>query len=294
MSQTIAVPPIPNSIKEAISRSQNVWVKQADQSIKGINDLAKLLPEKYGWRFRTVDAFKSELAQVKQEKKGDCLAINQFYWRDLLGYAEAFELMTTWRTIDMARSCVWAVAKNDVTGAALFARAGIENVSQFIDAARTISATIAGKGQEPGGLLAPTLDPRKTLLTSSELEKYLLKTVFGSRLPDTAEYLQSFNVLGIIKRLSKTPGQETILQTYELLCEVAHPNFFGKSIYLLQREDGPVPGNELCTIGPGNGPVSRQIIEASLSALSWTCAGNVSAFELLSGTVRALMDRLHK
>jgi hypothetical protein len=283
MPQTTAVPPLSRSIKATVSRSQNEWVKRVDQSIKDLNDLAKLLPRKYGWRFRTVDAFNAEIKRITEEYKGDCLAINRFYWSDLLGYVEAFELMTTWRNIDLARSCISAISKNDVTGAA-----------QFIDAARTVSATIAGTDQKPGGIIALNTDPHTQVLTSSELEQYLLKTVFGSRLPKTDEHLQAINALGIIRRLSKSPGQEFILQTYELLCEVAHPNFYGKSIYLLLREDGPVEGNELRTIGPGNGPVSPQIIEASLSALSWMCAGNVSAFALMSKTVGALMGRLQK
>jgi hypothetical protein len=39
--------------------------------------------------------------------------VNLLYWRDQLGNWEAYSLMNTFRVIDLARSCVWVLGRED-------------------------------------------------------------------------------------------------------------------------------------------------------------------------------------
>jgi hypothetical protein len=203
-------------------------------------------------------------------------------------------LMTTLRVIDLGRSCVWALARQDAVCASLLARSALETAAAFVDAARTVSATISGSAKE--GKLGPVVDPsvnlRTTGVTSEDLEQYSLKTIFASKLPESETVYIPTNVVTIITRISKVPGQEFVLPTYGVLCEVAHPNLLGRTLYFHGSEPGPWEGNELRTLGPGNGPTWHFLLEPIVAALSWACATQVSGFSLLAETINMVMDRL--
>ncbi len=222
------------------------------------------------------------------------LQANRLYWRDQLGCCEAYSILSTWRTIDLARGCIWALARKDVVGAALMARFALENAAQFVDTCRSIAATIVGETEElgKGRLLDPSVDFRKNVVMSQDFEDLLLRTLFATRLPGSDEFYKATNIVTIITRISKSPGQESVLKTYELLCEVAHPNFLGKSIYWQDTVPGKRRGDEWRIIGQSAGPSSLPIVEATVSALSWSCGTNVSAFQLLSGTLKVVIARL--
>jgi hypothetical protein len=174
------------------------------------------------------------------------------------------------------------------------ARSALENTGQLVDTCRSISATIVGETEElgKGRLLDPSVDFRNTTVMSEDFEDLLLRTLFATRLPGSEEFYKATNIVTIITRISKSPSQESVLKTYELLCEVAHPNFLGKSIYWQSTVPGKRPGDEWRVIGQGAGPSSLPIVEATVSALSWSCGTNVTAFQLLSDTLKAVVARL--
>jgi hypothetical protein len=129
---------------------------------------------------------------------------------------------------------------------------------------------------------------------SEPLEEYLVKTVFASRLPDAEQIYKSTNVVTVINRIRKSPGQEFVLPTYELLCEIAHPNFLGRSVYLLEARPSLRPGDEIRTIGLGQSPTSFEFLMPIVAAFSWACGTQVTAFELLSRTVSSVLAALHQ
>ena len=201
--------------------------------------------------------------------------------------------MNTLRITDLARSCVWALAREDAVCASLLARSALETAAAFVDAARTASATIIGKPKDgkPGCILDPDVDLRTTFVGSQELELYSLKTIFASRLPESETIYNPTNIVTIITRISKIPQQEFVLSTYEILCEAAHPNMLGRMLYLHKSEPGPRKGNELRILGPGNGPTWQLLAEAIVAALSWACATLTSAFALMAETIETVMAR---
>ncbi|MGH9808703.1 MAG: hypothetical protein ACRD9W_15910, partial [Terriglobia bacterium] len=179
--------------------------------------------------------------------------MNALYWRDQLGNWEAYSFMNTLRVIDLARSCVWALTREDAVFASLLARSALETAAAFVDAARTVSATIMGPTSEekPGPILDPAIDLRMNCVISKELELYSLKTIFASKLPESETIYTPTNILTVITRISKVQAQEFALSTYGVLCEAAHPNMLGRMLYLHGSEAGPWKGNELRTLGPG-------------------------------------------
>ena len=293
MTNPSEIPFLASAVTKTLNESNDPWVSRTDEHIRAFNALIAKLPKQYRWRFRTVEAFNAEVENVA-ETSSDCLAVNQLYWRDQLGCCEAYALLSTWRMVDLARGCIWALARNDIVGAALLARSGLENAAQFADVARSISAKIIGTSEKTshGRLLEPSIDFRKSRVVSQDFEDLMLRTLFATRLPNTDEFYQARNIVGIIERVSKIAHQGGLAGVYAQLCEIAHPNFLGKSIYLLGGEPGSRAGEELRTIGQGAGPTSKSFVEASVSALSWGCGTNVTAFQLLSGTIQAVVHRL--
>jgi len=221
--------------------------------------------------------------------------VNLLYWKDTLGNCEAYSLMNAWRMTDIAQSGILALARNDTICASLLARSGLETAAQFVDFARTVSATLdlfTTEKIQPGSPLDPAIDLHTTVLASEVLEKYLLKTIFVSRLSDADELYKPTNIVTIISRIAKSPGQEAVRPAYDLLCEVAHPNFLGRSLYLLDAKPGPREGDEVRTIGPGHGPIEQRVVEAAVTAISWACWTQVTAFGLMSETIKAMVARL--
>jgi hypothetical protein len=257
MSTRHKTDPIPHVPKELLRRllpSENPFVTDADSMIGLLNTLSRTLPRRYGWRYRTAEGMKAEMAEVASTAS-NVLPLNTLYWRDQLGNWEAYSLMNTLRVIDLARSCIWALARQDAVCASLLARAALETVAAFVDAARMVSATISGPTTERNSraILDPSIDLRTTIVISQELELYSLKTIFASRLPESETIYNATSIVTIIKRLSKVRAQEFVLPTYEILCETAHPNMLGRTLYVHGSEPGPWNGNEHRTLGPGNG-----------------------------------------
>jgi hypothetical protein len=208
------VPKVPAKLIRQLLPSDDIAINSIENSIKALNDLAQLIPAKYGWRVRTAEAF---MAEWKNQEHEALIATNQLYWVDMLKMCEGYSIMSTWRVIELARSCVWSLARDDVICAALTARAALEGTAQYLQTARTVSATL--------DTIRHDADFNSTLVASSDLEALLLKTVFATRMPGHEEIYKPTNINTIIEKVGKIVGQDFLPQTYDLLCEVAHPNF---------------------------------------------------------------------
>lgn len=223
--KTVArIPDLPPEILKALTPSDDIAINSAHQSVQGLNMLAAKLPSTYHWRFRTVEAFTSEQEEMKRTAR-NVLPFNQLYWEDMLKNCEAYSMMSTWRVVELARSCVWALARHDLLCSALMARSALETTVQYVDFTRTISATLEGM---------PKVDVRQNLIISGDLEKYLLKTVFASRREGDEEFYKPTNIVTIINRIAKIDVHEMVGSHYETLCEVAHPNFLGRSLHIVE------------------------------------------------------------
>lgn len=282
------IPRVPKEVMRRILPSENPFVTDADGMVARLNALSRKLPRRYGWRYRTVDGMRNEVEQVTATA-ADALPLNELYWRDHLGNWEAYSLMNTFRVIDLARSCVWSVARRDVLCASLLARSALETA-----VSRTVSATISGTISDKADTSPDqTIDLRNRVVVNEELEQYSLKTIFASRLPESETIYNPTNIVTIITRISKIRGQEFILSTYGVLCEAAHPNLLGRTLYVHGSEPGPWDGNELRTIGSGNGPTEEFLAASIVAALSWACATQVSAFELMAQTIGSAVSWLN-
>jgi len=98
--------------------------------------------------------------------------------------------MTTWRVVELACSCVWALARRDPLCAALMARSALEGTARYADFARQMNGTLEG---------VPGVDLWKDHLVSTDFEKLLVKTIFSLKMSDAEEIYKPTNVLTILE-----------------------------------------------------------------------------------------------
>ena len=280
-SEITFVPTVPNSLFKRYEDDDS-WIQRINQHIEGFNHWMSHFPPTYEWHFRTSEAFAVEFRELADTGANE-RTLNRLYWLDTLQNCQAYTFMTVWRTVELSRNAVQAIRKNECVVAAIVARAVLEGVAQFLDTARTLTATLEQ---------VSTRDLYRQVVTSEELERYLVKTIFASRLPESEDYYNPTNILTVLKRLSKIKGQERILEHYSELCEVAHPNFLGRSVYLTGVRPGARDGDELRMISFSQGPNHIQILGRTLWVLSWALAAQVSSGNLMQSGIASLYGKL--
>lgn len=257
-------------------------IRRLAAAVSGLNAIAASLPKSYGWRFITADAF-SEIVAKKAQAGASPSDMNNFYWRDTLATVEAYTVMSVWRMVDICQTSLRCMEEEAVVPCAILARSALESAVQFVQDARTISASLEEVIRQ---------DLSAGLAISTELEQYLLQTVYASRQTGADEIYKSRNILTVIDKIAKVAKDEPIKKEYEVLCEVTHPNFLGRSTYLARAEDDRGDGSELRVISPADGLNSAPLQQTALWALSWAIEAQSTSTHLLQGTVRRFIRTL--
>jgi hypothetical protein len=103
----------------------------------------------------------------------------------------------------------------------------------------------------------------KIIIDTGPLEDKLLKTLWASRLENVEAFYNPQSIVTIIGHITKKiPDQQEMGDCYGLLCEVAHPNMLGRSLFLSEE-------NGRTIISRKRGPSAMVIEHAALLALSW-------------------------
>ena len=276
-----SVPKIPSRIVER-SKGGDPWIKGVNDSIKQFNEFSSIIPNEYGWRFKTKKAFDIELRQTASAKASPS-TLNRFYWLDMLKNLEAYTVMSVWRTSELLRNTVRCLTDGEKIVSAIVVRAAVESVAQFLDVSRKVSATLADLQK---------YNFRDQVIANTELEELILKSVFSSRLPDAEKELSPTNIITILQRVSKIRGQEDLMTRYGVLCEVTHPNFLGRSVYVSKVEIKQRAGDELRTLSQEHGPVSEALIDLILWAVSWSAATQESSAVLMQSSIRPIVEKI--
>jgi hypothetical protein len=264
---------------DATSPTQ-VRVSRLPDAISALNQLMESLPDQYGWRFKTAEALNAQRRQAA-ETGASVQDLNTIYWRDVLSNVEAYSVTSVWRMRDLTRSVLGELAQENVIAACILARSALESSIQLVHDARTFSATLDGVRKR---------DLTQEVVVSKELEEKILKTVFASRLSGADEIYKSTNILSVIEKIAKLAPLEPLSEQYELLCEVTHPNFLGRSIYLIDKRTTDHDGDEIRVVAPGVGLNSAALLQPALWALSWAVEAECTATQLQQQAVRAMFE----
>jgi hypothetical protein len=252
----------------------NWVVERFNENISLLDELAGNLPRSLLWRRRTVEQLKAETDRLYD--LGRPLDAYRLAWQDILDQVQAFGLLSTWRLTELVSSAVWAVRRNDPLSAAIMARAALETSASY--------AWFQSK-------VRPGIDDvigKDEFVTFEQLEDEILKTLWASRLEDADEFYNPTNIVTIIGHITKkVPYQGDVKDYYGILCDVAHPNMLGRSIFL-SEEDGRT------VISRKRGPSAAVIEHASLFALSWAAGTLPSSLTPMQDTCVRMMQDLDR
>jgi hypothetical protein len=249
----INIPNLDPKFIAARNRDNNWLIARFIENIDTLNKLAGNLPQQAPWNYKTADEFKLTVASILGSipEADRELRKLRLWWDDMLGQVQAFGPMTAWRLTEVVSSAVWAMRRDDPVCAAIMARAAIETAASYAWFQTKVRPAI------------DTFVEQNMLGYIEDLEDELLKTLFASQLEDIGKFYNPMNIVTIIGHISgKIPDQEEVGRCYAVLCEVAHPNMLGRSIYLSEEDGRTIISRE-------RGPSVRLLERNTLLGLSW-------------------------
>ncbi len=280
------VPPIEKALLKRLHTPDNWMLDTATENIDRFNNLLNSVPRNYQWEFMSAEAFRRIGSSL-----GSATALYRHYWHDMLGQIEAFSVMSAWRLAEISRSAVWALRRGDVVCAAVMSRAALETAASYAWLQTEIRPALEQVAQGD----APTLVKYQGQGVIKDLEDKLLKVVFASRAPDAEDFYNPTNIVTIIEKIAKKiPHQEAIAGIYFELCEVAHPNMLGRSIYITAVQPMSGPGHEKRTLSINHGPAAIDILRHSIAALSWSTGTFSCSCVVMQEAIRMMLSHLER
>ena len=293
-AKLLYIPPIETSLLKRLHAPDNLFSNTTNENIEAFNKLLATMPKNYIWDSLTSDAFGELVGSFKAKLPGAQAmnAVYRLYWHDMLGQIEAFSIMTAWRLGEIARSTAWAIRRNDVICASVTSRAALETAAAYGWLQTEIRPTL----DQIAAAEMPTFFKYDDQGLTKDLEDKLAKVVYASKMKGAEPFYNPTNIVTIIDKIAKKiPGQEAMSDTYGLLCEVAHPNWAGRSIYVtLVEPDVMIQGREKRTISSSHGPAALVILQASVTALSWAVGTFSRSCVALQATINKMPDHLKR
>lgn len=282
MSKKVAsFPQLTGWINEYCKTHSDPFVRDSSKMIQYCFKLDLQLPEKYGWRFTDIDAYKRQVEAAKHQSD----ELNKTYWTDQARNIEAYSMMTFWRGVELLKPAIRSLNIHEVIAPAVLARSLMELSSSFL-----INANYFDKNFQELQF------PEKTVVFADEsFEKEIIKMIWGTRLGDHPSYLDQTNAMTFVQKVSKNPHAKDAFPTYEFLCEIAHPNVVGNTRFWSHVEKVYPDGSEQRIIARyAHGQCTEEIINKILWSLGWSAMVLRNGFEITRESLRLLLEKLGK
>lgn len=257
-----------------IAQSERPLVRHCQETLKAALLLSQVLPANYHWQTISTEEFYKRLKEGKNIHCWNCE-----FWGDWSKNCEAYSIMLCWRAIEIINPTVRAINQRDHIAAAILARSLLELVSSYLINANFIHSSCDGVARI-----------EDKMVVSQECEDFIVKTIWGRRFLNPDEVHKQINALTSLQRLNKHPDANELMPTYELLCEVAHPNVVGYARFwsdnTAQNTDGSV-AREISRLATGS--TQKEILENTIWALSFGAGSIVNGYQLIHKAVSFLI-----
>jgi len=256
---------------------ENVFIRDSWKMIDYCFQLDLKMPDEYGWRFSTEEALKQQITGIKDPSK-----INRIYWTDQGRNIEAYSIMTFWRGVELIKPAIRSLNVHEVVTPAVLARSLLEISCVFLVHANNLEK-----------FLSKLTFPPNSVVISKELEALIVKMIWGTRYGNPADYLKQSNILGFIQKVSKNPNAASIQETYDYLCDIAHPSFIGNTRFWSHVEKINPDSSETRVIGRyAAGDSTTEIIDKVVWSLGWCAAVIRNSFEIMSHGLGQLLEKI--
>ncbi|MFC1583667.1 hypothetical protein ACFL4U_03175 [Candidatus Neomarinimicrobiota bacterium] len=264
---------LPRWIDDIRKMSRDPFVSDVIALFHEIDQFYSTIPEEYEWRFIDSDNFNRQAITLTNPDQ-----LNKYYWEDQIQNIRAYLVITCWRTAELYYSSRVELTNKSIVSSAVLARSLLELASFFIKNANIIAFTLEKLDFTDG-----------KIIVSSDLEKEIVRMIWGTRLGNPEDSLKIPNILNTLDSLSKNPNAADLRNKYEYLCEVAHPNVVGNANYWTHIEniDPDLSENRIMQQSAG-GPTSRDICEHILWCLSWSGLTVKGGYQVIMDAVNFL------
>ena len=235
------------------------------------------MPDTYGWRFSNKEVFKQQIAVIKDPAK-----LNRIYWTDQARNIEAYSTTTFWRGVELLRPAIRSLNIHEIVASAVLARSLLELSCVFVIYANELEKN----------LFELTFPPNAVVI-SHELEEMIVKMIWGTRYGNPEAHIKQSNVIGFIQKVSKNLGAATVQDTYDYLCDIAHPSFIGNTRFWSHIEKINPDGSESRVITRHSaGESTSEIVDKIIWTLGWSSAVLRSSFEIMASGLKRLLDKI--
>ncbi|HML76179.1 MAG TPA: hypothetical protein PKB02_16945 [Anaerohalosphaeraceae bacterium] len=274
----LAFPQLAQWICDYCKSHNEPFIKDSGKMVAYCFELDQLLPEKYGWLFSDVESFKKKIENIKKTPK----EINKAFWLDQARNIEAYSTMTFWRGIELLKPAIRCLNIHEVITPAVLVRSLLELSCVFLTNANYFD-----------DIFSQLEFPDNKIVIVPEFEEKIVKMIWGTRVGDPCDYLKQTNVLTYIQKLSKSPKAKGLLETYEYLCDVAHPNFIGNMRFWSHVEEVLSDGSQRRVISKfANKECTHEIIDKILWAMGWSSAVLRNGHEITKNAIHQLLTKL--
>lgn len=272
------IPQFTRWVSDFCTNSANPLVRDSAEALRVFFTTDAFAPSSYKWVYSSDESFARQLQEMYGIK-----AKNTLYWEDFAHNCEAYSVMIGWRTAELLRASVRAINYKELVSSSVLARSLLELSSSYLLNANLIAKTLEG-----------IYFSQATIVTSQDLERLIVKAIWGSRLESTPEHLKQTNCLTPIQKLTKNPNAKELLPTYEYLCELAHPNVLGNARFWSHIEDVSTLGAETRIITRfSDSDAAAKTTEKTIWAIAWSAAVVRNGVYILQPAIANLLTRMH-
>ena len=256
----------------------DVFVRDSWRMIDYCFQLDQTLPNEYGWRFSSEESLKAQVEGVSNPA-----TINQIYWTDQARNIEAYSMTTFWRGVELLKPAIRSLNIHEIITPAVLSRSLLELSCVFLVHANNLEKAISELEFLDGGVVV-----------SHELEEMIVKMIWGTRYGDPQPHLTQKNVLGFIQKISKNSNASSVQDTYDYLCDIAHPSFIGNTRFWSHVDKLNEDGSESRIIARySTGTSTNEILDKIIWSLGWSAAVLRNSFEITASGLRAMLAKTY-
>ena len=270
-------PALADWITDYCSQHTDPFIRDSGRMIAYCFELDAIMPDRYGWRFSSEESFSKQIDGVRDPR-----SLNKIYWTDMARNVEAYSTMTFWRGLELLKPAIRSLNIREIITPAVLARSLIELCCTFLRNANILEKTFT-----------EISFPKDTVVNSPELEKMVVRIIWGTRYGDPQPHLKQTNVLNSIQWVSKNPKGKDVLPTYEYLCDIAHPSFIGNTRFWSHIEEVLPDSSERRVISKyADRETTLAIVDKILWSLGWSAAVLRNGFEITKVGLAQLLTKL--
>lgn len=266
---------LPSFLRPRAEASAIPLVRDIDKILADLVRLRGMLDRSFQWQETSVEVFTSRARQARS-----AFELNKLFWSDMASVIKAYCLSASWRSLELIESALSLLDGEAVLGPAILSRSLIELTTTFITNSGQIRYLVTGASQKWSD----------AVIFSADLENLLNKAIFGSRLVPEGHELRQTNIITQLKKLSKLTGYEPLMEYYERLCEVAHPNMMGNARFWYDVAQLN-PDGSMTRFARGRAITNERVerlYDDVLWTLSWSGSNLLYGFGVLDAQVRTI------